>query len=1027
MEELKFFSQIAVRRSGELRAIVHRKPALVLALLAVNGRRSRSYLAEMLWPWSGEWRAAKSLNQAIYVIRAMTRADFVRSDKGSLWLDPAVRSDWGELQNWIDTGSLLEAVAVVSSGLFCDVLVDDLPDVSAWIDSVRARVQVSVLRLADTVLPRLLEDGCHQAVTDCCSFLSSWAETDRLDGYLDAARRIAGSGFGTHSAIPASADTEPLAELPFVGRADQLRELRRRARLALTGRPQVILLRGHPGAGKSRLANRFARAGVISGFRAVSTKAREIQRLSPYSTLLNVINSLERGGFPRLQADMLSALATLSGRGSNLPNHPPPMRLGIHDGQRQIQEAFLRLMFSVSGAKPLLLVLDDAQWLDYSSQAAIGRLIASLDHQPIVILLISRDPVPEFLLHLIDDYSLASVIDVPPLSESEVDSLVDKWNTQTGTSLSVESRFFLNGLGGSPFKISNFLNWGLAAGGSCLNTLGGRTAMNEEVLGMAAVMNGPVKMSEIGRLFHGAAVRKAVKALQSTGLLSVRSESFEISHDIFRQMVVSATDDSKRRLIHGRAAQILSHRKPPPLVEIARHMEAAGDRRFAFEYYTRAEAAAESVYAVREQCFCLEAASRLGPSPQSQARLEFKRARLLHDLGERNQATEAVSRLSQLGLSVLLGPVDRDLLDVLYAELADPPNEIQSQFGQQFLDIDRKASAYRSKEAHYRVLSQLAGALQFLGDGSLDYLVSRLTTTFSTGDDDWSVRGRRLLYDLVLHHVNRRQGLRMARALAESTGSAPPVQVVGNLGFFASALLHNGHLAESQQQYVRAIDLGESVGVASILSNLYNDYAVLLTENGRFHDAQSFFSKALSELSTRSRPFFSSVIRANAAICYFEDGQFTRAVEEATTVISSVPPASQSCRTAAAVLGLVSLEFRRNDTATEMESILGSLNSHNGFGGELSFVIGFQARFLKERGRRAEALRLLDTTLSSTKRRNLLWHCRLLLERAMMSSESENGWAIRTTNSVRRRASAMGASPLASRADRVLLSCEAQS
>jgi predicted ATPase len=53
-------------------------------------------------------------------------------------------------------------------------------------------------------------------------------------------------------------------------------------------------------------------------------------------------------------------------------------------------------MSEVAEERPLLCVIDDAQWLDHASAAAIGFVARRLLAEPVVVLLGTRGPIDEF-------------------------------------------------------------------------------------------------------------------------------------------------------------------------------------------------------------------------------------------------------------------------------------------------------------------------------------------------------------------------------------------------------------------------------------------------------------------------------------------------------------------------------------------------------------------------------------------------------------------------------------------------------
>ena len=193
---------------------------------------------------------------------------------------------------------------------------------------------------------------------------------------------------------------------PFVGRQVELALLRDVVTAARHG--QLIALVGDPGVGKSRLVWEFTGPLAAAGWLVLFGSAPSYTRGSPYlvfSELLRqyfgLTDDLDPQGLasamtarlealdPRLTA-YLPAILSLLDAGpaeASFSQLPPETR------KQMTLEAIKQVLLRESQRQPVLLVVEDLQWLDSESQAVLDTLVKALPAGKLSLLAVYR---PEF-------------------------------------------------------------------------------------------------------------------------------------------------------------------------------------------------------------------------------------------------------------------------------------------------------------------------------------------------------------------------------------------------------------------------------------------------------------------------------------------------------------------------------------------------------------------------------------------------------------------------------------------------------
>jgi DNA-binding CsgD family transcriptional regulator len=194
---------------------------------------------------------------------------------------------------------------------------------------------------------------------------------------------------------------------PLLGRAEE-QSLLESLLDGVGDRGQALVLRGEPGIGKSRLLSVAAQTARERGMTVLTATGVQSEAHLPFAGLHQMLRPVRERAveLPPIHRDALDAAFGLRGEVT-----PEPYRIAM---------ASLDLISDVAGDAPLLLVIEDAHWLDPPTADVLAFIARRLESDPVVLLAATRDGypsaladagLPEHRLAGLDDATAATLLD----------------------------------------------------------------------------------------------------------------------------------------------------------------------------------------------------------------------------------------------------------------------------------------------------------------------------------------------------------------------------------------------------------------------------------------------------------------------------------------------------------------------------------------------------------------------------------------------------------------------------------------
>jgi DNA-binding CsgD family transcriptional regulator len=396
----------------------------------------------------------------------------------------------------------------------------------------------------------------------------------------------------------------------LVGRDGELARLGSLLEEARRGAAGALLIRGEAGLGKTSLLE--ATISLAPDFKVLRGRGVESEGEIPYAVILELLSGVSLG------LEML----------------PSPLRAALEaacrlrpfpGGDSVVTAAWATLLTAVSETKPVLVIVDDIQWVDRNSAEAVLFAARRVHEARVATVLAIRQP-------------LSAAIRLDGLERLELGPLDD---TAARALIASAKPAVIAAAAGNPLALLELSRGpdGIQAAGDVAEHLfgprvdalteGARRAL------LAACLDTSGSADAVGT---AAGDPQSVLELQGHGLVTVSAGHLELRHPLLRSLLLARTWESERRSVHEALAAAL-----PPGADRTRHRALATiepDPDLANEL----EALASRTGGRSGNSWALERAAALSPPGDLRAHRHLAAARAAFDVRDMASAKRLVEK-----------------------------------------------------------------------------------------------------------------------------------------------------------------------------------------------------------------------------------------------------------------------------------------------------------------------------------------------------------------------------------------------
>jgi DNA-binding CsgD family transcriptional regulator/tetratricopeptide (TPR) repeat protein len=599
--------------------------------------------------------------------------------------------------------------------------------------------------------------------------------------------------------------------IDLVGRRREAGLVERAVLRAGAGAPQLLVLGGEAGIGKTRLLDHCAAQLAATGVRVLRGGCVELGCDVPLAPLTATLRDLLHQLGPERLTSLLPGAEPVLGL-------LPELRLPAPETQVRPYELYAGLLRRLAAEQPVLLVIDDLHWADRPTRDLLGFLARTLRGSRVAVATAYRsdrlrpgDPLPGFLAEL-ERLPGVRRLALAPFGRAETEQLVTAVLGAPAEDGLVDR--LLARSGGNPYFIEQLARTGgYRLPASLRDLLLDRVEPLPEparrvvqLVAVAGETGEPVPhplLAAVAGLTERALLAAVRSAVDAGTLMTTMDNGYEVRPGLLREVVLAELLPAERTRAHRRYAEALERRPvlatPERLTAwLAYQWRGAGEPGRAVAAAHRAAAGAGARHAYAEQSRLLRLALDLQPGDgvdwQRAALAAIRAGEPAHALAlvDRAKAEDAASTPDTAANATLLALRCRALHELGDADAATAAAEAMRALPAQpaavraaALDLLATVLAARGRPAAAQILARRAAALG--GDD------------MSTSEESEAVAGARITFACTLAPLGAYEDALDALHLERdrAAGHGDPIGLARVHAGLASALTLLGRLPEA--------------------------------------------------------------------------------------------------------------------------------------------------------------------------------------------------------------------------------------
>jgi predicted ATPase/class 3 adenylate cyclase len=563
----------------------------------------------------------------------------------------------------------------------------------------------------------------------------------------------------------------------MVGREAEMAQFRKLVSAVGHGYPRILRVEGHAGIGKSRLLAEAVRYAKAQDFQAFGGTCLNTGQHIPYFVWREVLTGcfslkpefddvaivqrvselicqMDEGWLPRLP--LLRELLQV-----DIPDTPLTAGLEGRTRSQATMTLITDILLQVADLRPLLISLEDTQWLDEVSEALTIDLARRLmvEPAPIFLILIHRSlhecDHPPTLLNVISDMHIHTWMGIQELTHSEVHAITERYlNAAVPPDL---AQFVSERSQGNPFFVHEMLDTLLETGN--LAVVGVHVKVNGSLaqIDLPQTVQGLIQAridhlgeldklmlkvaSVIGREFEVRVLAASLPAAMDNGEFEGRLQTlverefiyaslnapvptYQFKHVMTQEVAYQTIPFTQRQALHLAVATALVEVAPESVEALAHHYSRAGDAAQACRYLFLAGQKAFREFAPQSALAYFTEAQHFATEDVLQAEIIQQQLEVLARLGDLTALNDHIQTLE--ALATRFGRIDWKAIVYLYRahmlvqtsawqEAIEAAREVIT-FASELKDEGLAWNAYRLMRSCFRSLHQDEAAMYLSGE-----------------------------------------------------------------------------------------------------------------------------------------------------------------------------------------------------------------------------------------------------------------------------------------------------------------------